>query len=170
MTMEAKDVLDVLRILDEAGVTTTLDGGWGVDALLGAQYRDHDEVDLVIDLRDVEPAIEVLTEVGYRVVDEPGTELRLHDGDDHVIDLRGVHTDADGNRWLSDRSPADDPPDIPVEYQTYGWVGGRQVACTSPEYQALRHLGRDLTDNEAGDVLRLGERFATPVPSQLRTF
>lgn len=35
--MEAKDVLDVLRILDEAGVTTTLDGGWGVDALLGAQ-------------------------------------------------------------------------------------------------------------------------------------
>ena len=35
MTMEAQDVLDVLTVLAEAGVSPTLEGGWGVEALLG---------------------------------------------------------------------------------------------------------------------------------------
>lgn len=169
MTMEAQDVLQVLELLEEAGVPTTLDGGWGVDALLGAQYRDHEDVDLVIDLRDVRPAIEVLGDAGYTVVDNVGTEeLRLDDGADHVIDLRGVHTDGIGNRWLASHSPAEDPPDMPVEYHTYGWIGGRQVSCLSPEYQALRRLARELTPQQVDDVRRLGERFATPVPADLR--
>lgn len=169
MTMEAQDVLNVLKVLEDGGVVPTLDGGWGVEALLGAQYRDHNGLELVIDLRDVRPALEALGDAGFSVVDNVGEdELRLDDGDDHVIDLRGLHTDGVGNRWRSDHTPAEDPPDIPIEYHTYGWIGGTQVPCLSPEYQAMRHIGRELSEDEAGDVVRLGERFATPVPAGLR--
>ena len=41
MAMEARDVLDVLTILRESDLERVwLDGGWGIDALLGAQHRD----------------------------------------------------------------------------------------------------------------------------------
>ena len=39
MTMDAAGVIAVVRALDAAGIVVWLDGGWGVDALLGAQSR-----------------------------------------------------------------------------------------------------------------------------------
>jgi len=35
LVMNADDVLATLKLLDDAGTTTWVDGGWGVDALLG---------------------------------------------------------------------------------------------------------------------------------------
>lgn len=169
MPMEAQDVLDVLTVLTEAGVTPTLEGGWGVEALLGAQHRDHSDVDLVIDLTQVRPAVEALSQVGFDVMQHEGVEtVRLGDRHDRVIDLRSVASDATGNRWVAARTPQDGPPDFPAESFTYGWVAGRQVACISPELQATMHRGYEPTDSDIEDVVRLGERFATPVPAEFR--
>ena len=46
--MLADDVALVVTALAEAGVAAWLDGGWGVDALLGEQTREHDDLDLVM--------------------------------------------------------------------------------------------------------------------------
>ena len=51
--LEASDLLAVLGQLDRAGVVIWLDGGWGVDALLGRQSRPHQDLDLVIDRDDL---------------------------------------------------------------------------------------------------------------------
>lgn len=169
MTMEAQDVLDVLTVLAEAGVSPTLEGGWGVEALLGAQHRDHGDVDLVIDLREVKPAVEALAEVGFDIVDHEGVAaVRLGDHYDRVIDLRPVASDANGNAWMASRDPDDGPPDFPAECFTYGWVAGRQVPCLSPDAQAALHRGYEPSETDREDVLRLGERFHTPVPSEYR--
>jgi hypothetical protein len=40
------EVVDVLERLDRAGVPVWLDGGWGVDALVGRQTRPHRDLDL----------------------------------------------------------------------------------------------------------------------------
>ncbi|NLD76140.1 MAG: hypothetical protein GX643_05685 [Acidimicrobiales bacterium] len=169
MTMEAQDVLDVLSVLEEAGVKPTLEGGWGIEALLGAQHRDHGDVDLVIDLRDVRPAVEALAEVGFDIVEHEGVQsVRLGDQYDRVIDLRSVAHDMSGNAWVSTRDPDDGPPDFPAESFTYGWVAGRQVPCISPELQAEMAREFDVSEDSAADLLRLGERFATPVPAEYR--
>jgi lincosamide nucleotidyltransferase A/C/D/E len=42
------DVLDVLDRLNAAGIEWWVDGGWGVDALLGEETRTHNDLDLVI--------------------------------------------------------------------------------------------------------------------------
>jgi lincosamide nucleotidyltransferase A/C/D/E len=171
MTMEAQDVLDVLTVLAEAGVSPTLEGGWGVEALLGAQHRDHGDVDLVIDLRDVKPAVDALAEVGFDVVEHDGvSSVRLGDNYDRVIDLRSVASDDRGNAWVATRDPAEGPPDFPAEGFTYGWVAGRQVPCLSPEIQAALHRGYEPSDDDREDVLRLGERFHTPVPAEYRRY
>lgn len=169
MAMEAQDVLDVLDVLEEAGVTPTLEGGWGVEALLGAQHRDHDDVDLVIDLRQIRPAVEALAQVGFDVVDHDGVQtVRLGDRYDRVIDLRSVASDPNGNAWVATRDPNEGPPDFPSEAFTYGWVAGRQVPCLSPEMQAQLHRGYQPREADVEDVVRLGERFATPVPAEFR--
>ncbi len=167
--MEAQDVIDVLAVLSDAGVSPTLEGGWGVEALLGGQYRDHSDVDLVIDLREVRPAVEALAEVGFDVVDHDGIRsVRLGDQYDRVIDLRPVAHDQRGNAWVTNRDPEDGPPDFPAESFTYGWVAGRQVPCISPELQAQMSGEHEVTPDRAGDVVRLGERFSTPIPAECR--
>ena len=171
MAMEAQDVLDVLTVLADAGVSPTLEGGWGVEALLGAQHRDHSDVDLVIDLRQVKPAVEALSEVGFEVSEHDGvSSIRLEDGYERVIDLRSVFSDMHGNAWVAARDPEEGPPDFPSESFTYGWVAGRQVPCLSPDVQASLHRGYEPTDVDREDVLRLGERFNTPVPAEFRRY
>ncbi|MGH3426401.1 MAG: nucleotidyltransferase domain-containing protein [Mycobacteriales bacterium] len=57
--MDADDVIEVLDRLDAAGAEYWIDGGWGVDALLGIQTRQHDDLDLGVRLSDV-PRVETL--------------------------------------------------------------------------------------------------------------
>jgi hypothetical protein len=57
--LDATDVLAILDELDRAGLVAWLDGGWGVDALLGEHTRPHQDLDLAIardDLAAVEAA------------------------------------------------------------------------------------------------------------------
>lgn len=44
--MDPAQVIEVLDCLDAAEVTAWLDGGWGVDALVGSQTRPHSDLDL----------------------------------------------------------------------------------------------------------------------------
>ena len=41
--MEAGDVIELLKLLEQQEIGVVVDGGWGVDALLGSQTRPHDE-------------------------------------------------------------------------------------------------------------------------------
>ena len=68
--MQAQDVLEIIHQLEKAGVVIWLDGGWGVDALLGQQTRPHDDVDVVISFEQVPLAEEILRGVGYAVTEE----------------------------------------------------------------------------------------------------
>jgi lincosamide nucleotidyltransferase A/C/D/E len=52
--VNAYDVLDILDRLDVAGIEWWVDGGWGVDALLGAETRPHDDLDLVVRREHIE--------------------------------------------------------------------------------------------------------------------
>jgi lincosamide nucleotidyltransferase A/C/D/E len=52
--MEGSEVVRVLAALGRHGVTAWVDGGWGVDALLGEQVREHDDLDLVVHRNDRE--------------------------------------------------------------------------------------------------------------------
>lgn len=45
--MTASDVAVVLDRLEDAKIEAWLEGGWGVDALLGKQTRTHDDLDLI---------------------------------------------------------------------------------------------------------------------------
>jgi lincosamide nucleotidyltransferase A/C/D/E len=48
--MSAADVEYCLDVWERAGITVWLDGGWGVDALVGRPTREHDDLDIAIAL------------------------------------------------------------------------------------------------------------------------
>jgi lincosamide nucleotidyltransferase A/C/D/E len=43
--MDAPEVVDLYRTLEKLGVRIWIDGGWGIDALLGKQTRAHADLD-----------------------------------------------------------------------------------------------------------------------------
>ena len=99
--MAADDVIDVLDQLAGAGVCVWLDGGWGVDTLLGRQTRVHEDLHLVVDRQDLGHAEEALATLGFRHIADaqPGLPARLvlQDGAGGQVDLHPVVFDAVGN-------------------------------------------------------------------------
>ena len=45
-TMHLRDAAELLRTLAAHGVDVAVGGGWGVDALVGEQTREHSDLDL----------------------------------------------------------------------------------------------------------------------------
>ena len=65
MEIDAADASRILGQLEAAGLVVWLDGGWGVDALLGYQTRPHQDLDLVIARDDLAAAQQTLAAAGF---------------------------------------------------------------------------------------------------------
>ena len=170
MTMDSQDVLDVLVVLEEAGVSGAwLDGGWGVDALLGAQYRDHGDADIVVPVEELDVVIGALADVGFRVTtDHRPTRMELMDRAGRVIDLHPVRFDEDGVGWQSGAAPGGGDAEYPYNSFTYGWIAGQRVACIGPELQMEHHLGYEPSEQDREDMRRIHDRFTLPLPDAYR--
>jgi lincosamide nucleotidyltransferase A/C/D/E len=137
-------VLTVLDVLATADVRVWVAGGWGVDALLGRQTRQHCDIDLVIgnDGPSYQQVAQILAREGFRFViasHTPGIPIPWchvwqHDAG-HKVEVLPV--------------PLDEPPfaadcaDVGGAGQpfTEGSINGRLVPCLSAELQLLLHTG-----------------------------
>ncbi len=62
--MDSRTLVAVIGLVEADGIDVWLDGGWGVDALLGHQTREHDDLDLVVELDHTSRIIEQLAGLG----------------------------------------------------------------------------------------------------------
>lgn len=164
--VEQAEVLTVLDALDEHDVPHWLDGGWGVDCLLGEQTRPHGDLDLVVHRADLGRVRELLVASDYEVIrDWLPMAIAFRDGDGREVDLHPVDPTADGggDQQLADGESWHYAP--PVE----GRIGGRPVRCSSAADQLLMHLGYEPRPVDVTDVRRLAERFGLPVPTAFDT-
>ena len=171
MVMEARDVLDVLAVLEEAGIDRLwIDGGWGVEALLGAQHRDHDDLDLVVPTETVDDVTATLAEVGFEIdVDARPTRVSLKDRTGRVVDLHPIQFDPEGPALQIGAGPNGDDAEYPTDsLGAHGWVGGERVHCISPDLQVAHHSGYEPTDRDREDMARIQERFAVALPDAYR--
>lgn len=161
--LRAADVLHILDLL-AAGVDVWLDGGWGIDALVGEETRPHDDLDLVIALADAEAARAALGRAGFAVVeDESPTRFVVADADDRRIDFHPVTFDAGGGgiQRLQDGSAFRYPPE---GFGATGRVGGRAVRCLAATTQLLCHLGYEPDENDRRDMRLLRDRCGLTLP------
>lgn len=92
------EVLGVLAALYALGCRFWLEGGWGVDALVGHQTRAHRDLDIDLDARCEEPALAVLAEMGYTVeTDWRPNRVELCAPGRGRVDLHPLLVDEDGS-------------------------------------------------------------------------
>ena len=163
--MSAQDVVTIVDRLEGAGLRVWIDGGWGVDALVGRQTRAHDDLDLVALLEEV-PAVErELAALGYeRAGGEPPMSFESVDAEGRQVDRHpfepdangdGVYAKRDGTTW---RYPA-------RGFKGRGVVAGRSVDCLTAEVQVICHDGYGLDTDDLHDL-----RLLRPAPDVLAGF
>jgi lincosamide nucleotidyltransferase A/C/D/E len=138
-----------------------------VDALLGHETREHDDLDLVAELRDSDRIIELLHGLGYDLVSGgPPKSFAMVDRLGRQVDVHPVTFDAEGGgvyemeegrQWVY---PADG-------FSGRGSVAGRPVRCLSAEVQVLVHAGYELTEKDYRELYLLRERFGVDLPGDL---
>ena len=166
--MNAAAVVELVGALEAAGLRFWLDGGWGVDALLGEQTREHGDLDLIVDRADRAELEKAAGALGYRA--RPGataSNVVLVTDDGRLVDVhpipfdtrgQGVFVLEDGRRW----------PFPPAAFSGRGRVLGREVPCLSPDAQVQCHgQGYEPTENDLRDMERLRERFGVVLPLAL---
>jgi lincosamide nucleotidyltransferase A/C/D/E len=155
--MSAADVVRLLAVME--GIEVWLDGGWGVDALLGEQTREHDDLDLVAARSDVPPLIDALGGEGYQVAKgELPVSIVLLDQEGRQVDIHpvafddagdGIYRMDDGRDWAY---PA-------AGFAGVGSVAGWEVRCLTAEVQVLCHAGYELAETDHHDLALLRERY-----------
>ncbi|HEX7077443.1 MAG TPA: amino acid transporter [Candidatus Eisenbacteria bacterium] len=161
-------VLELLAVLHSCGIAATIDGGWGVDALLGRETRPHSDLDLVVALSDVPRIREALLPFGF-------TPHEDHLPTGFVLRGKGEQLDFHTVRFDSEGGGVQPQPDggsfrYPPEGFVVGKIAGAAVPCISAPVQVLCHLGYELTRKDAHDVLLLCSAFGIPIPEVYAPF
>lgn len=178
--MRAEEARDLYALLDGRGVWLWLDGGWGVDALLGRQTRPHKDLDAFVALADLPLLAEILGQRGFDLKEiweenrwlpcadpvpligraAPGPEIAtafvLADGRGLELDVHALGIDGAGRLV-----PAWDCPLVfPEEsFAGRGIIAGLPVRCLSAATHMLTHSGYALQAKDLADLRYLRERF-----------
>jgi lincosamide nucleotidyltransferase A/C/D/E len=154
LAMSLVEVLRVLDRLDEVGVPSWLEGGWGVDALVGHQTRPHRDLDLDIDAAQELLALEALCELGYEIdTDWRPNRVELVAAGRGWVDVHPLLFDSDGSAL----QPALDGGyfSFPKSYFRTSCLEGRPVGCFSVEAQRRFRSGYEPRQVDVHDLAQL---------------
>ena len=168
MGMTSAGVIMVLDALARGEIRAAVAGGWAIDALLGRETREHDDLDMAIDSRLIDRAISSLGGLGLEVsMDQLPARLELR-GNGMLVDLHPVTLAPDG----VGRQPglAGEVYEYPVDsMDAVGSIGGREVMCLTPELLVWFHDGYEPRDVDRMDMALLADAFELSLPARYRS-
>lgn len=158
-----KDAIEIINEAEKHGIAVFLDGGWGVDALLEEQTREHNDIDLFMEKRHAETFVSLLKQKDFNEVPKEYTtpaHTIWQDARNRIVDLH-LYESAGDDSFLfeGNRYPAD-------TFSAVGRIAGKEVCCIPPREQVLFHCGYESDANDLHDVKLLCERFGIPVPEE----
>jgi lincosamide nucleotidyltransferase A/C/D/E len=172
--VDEASAISLYAALEAAGAPVWLMGGWGVDALLSRQTREHHDLDVLVDVGNLERLRLCLIEVGFALaytwddevwwvtdqewsspLEQPTAFVYRHD-DGREVDVHAIRADATGTvqmLW-----------NVPYMFTAeglagIGHVGRRPVRCLTREMQLAAHTGYTLPPHHLQDVRLLRERW-----------
>lgn len=154
------DLGDLIRDWARLGIDIWIDGGWGVDALLGHQSRPHGDVDIVIQEKDCPVLLAALAERGFVEVAKPDSRawnFVMGDAAGREVDFHVVVFDAKGDGIYG-------PPENGDFYPAQGFTGrgeidGEMVLCMSVDFQIGNRQNWPLRDKDRADIAVLRRAF-----------
>lgn len=160
--MSAEDAASFLSLARAGQVRCWVMGGWGVDALLGAQTRTHHDLDLLVLSNDLPVFDAVATSAGF-------SRAYLWDDENDWVEVSGaawptafVMSDAAGRELdihAADVEGGCVTPRCAVPWtfpdgalDGVGVIGRTAVACLSINAQLGTHQGYELPENHVRDL------------------
>jgi len=168
--VQPDEVLAIVTDFKDAGRRVWIDGGWGIDTLLGEVTRHHEDVDLVVELGSLGAVLACLSNLGF-VTTEDLSPVRvvLTSPDGRRVDLLPVTFDEDGTGWQIGASPDGSDCPYPAEGFTVGRIMDVVVPCLTAELQIEHHSGYTPRERDREDMTRLAVRFGLHVPQTFGT-
>jgi lincosamide nucleotidyltransferase A/C/D/E len=164
VTITEADVVEILGWLAAARADVWLDGGWGVDALIGEQTREHEDLDLIVRDAHESRMKEALGTHGFiQVARDPAQNFILADERGREVDVHRVRFDdqGDGHLLSEDGAPFEHSAKA---FAATGHVSGHRGACLSAEAQMTNHsFGYEPGDTDFHDMRLLHDRLGTPL-------
>jgi lincosamide nucleotidyltransferase A/C/D/E len=164
--VSASDVVELVSLLEQHGIEVWLNGGWGVDALLSHQTREHDDLDITISAADRTAYTAAMEASGFRTyrVDNDfnwvliDNRARLVDA--HLVDFSETLIKETG-------VPVHGPAGLPFEVGSLegrGTIAGKSVRCETAEFQVRGHTTYTPDETDYRDVLALCHAFDIEIP------
>lgn len=156
--------------LQQAGAPVWLDGGWGVDALLGRQTREHEDLDVVVQGSDLPVLRAYLSAQGFS--DFPRNDTRpwnfvLANAAGELVDVHVIDIGPAGEGVYGPQENGQSYPSSSL--LGLGAVDGLPVRCLSAEYQLESHTGYAPRWKDHQDVSALVQAFGLIAPPEYRT-
>ncbi|MEU6845726.1 amino acid transporter [Streptomyces sp. NPDC046716] len=157
--MTADDVTSVLELLREAGAEVWVGGGWGIDALVGEQTRDHHDLDLMHGQEQEPAVVAALAAAGFREsLSWRPVRFVVTAPDGREIDLHPLVFADDGSAVQASPEPGR-PFRYPAASFVTGAVAGTPVPCLSAAQQVSFHQGYEPRDRDLHDMAQLRRVF-----------
>lgn len=148
----------ILDLLDELNIRYWVDGGWGVDVLIGRQTREHRDVDIDFDADFEGILIKTLEKAGYEITtDWRPSRVELFHPRHGYIDIHPLIIDQSSKAKQAN-------PEGGWYYFEAQWFSkanfeGRTIPCISLEAQKLFHSGYELREVDKDDLKSLHDAF-----------
>nr|BFD86919.1 aminoglycoside nucleotidyltransferase [Streptomyces sp. Xyl84] len=157
--MTADDVLSILGVLRNAGLDFWVGGGWGIDALVGRQTRQHRDLDLMHRSSQEPDLMAVLRGAGFAgTLDWRPMRFVITGPRGREIDLHPLVFAADGSAVQASPDP-EHPFVYPAACFVTGTISATTVPCLSPEQQVYFHQGCEPADHDRHDMAQLRQTF-----------
>ena len=159
-----EDACEIIQFALRNGIKVYLDGGWGVDALLGRETRIHNDIDLFVELKNYHDYIHIIKQHGFDEVPmEYTTDSHTVWKDDkqRIIDLHCFEYIDDGILYEGSVFPTE-------TFSGSGEIGDITISCIEPLSQVMFHLGYEHDENDIHDVMLLCEEFQIAVPDEYK--
>jgi lincosamide nucleotidyltransferase A/C/D/E len=180
--MSAESAVRIISELEELGIKTILDGGWGIDALLESQTREHTDIDFLVESKDFEKLKEYLDKNRFEQTDKFNKWWHMSfENESLIIDTHVIEFDEVGKAIYGPKIRDDFPfPGIFPAYALKGTgkINGKDVNCLSAEYRVrcqTRVLLNLMPDNykhvptkkDYDDLAKLCKKFDMEMPPEL---
>ena len=163
--MKAEDVIKIYKLFKKNGIKVWIDGGWGIDALLGKQTRQHKDLDIAIDHKHKPKLRKLLEERGYKDIERDDTSdwnFVLGDGE-REVDVHTFVFDKEGNNVYG--------TDYPKQSLTgTGTINGESVNCIAPEWVVKFHAqaAYEPKEKDLQDVNAICDKFGLEPPKNYK--
>lgn len=152
--MSLEQVRAVLAAVESVGCPYWLEGGWGVDALVGRQTRPHRDLDIDIDVTFADAVLAALGELGYAVeTDWRPNRVELGAPGRGWVDVHPLVLDGLGNARQA--ALGGGWHDFPRRFFTIGHLDDLTVPCYTVEAQRRFHDGYRLRAVDRHDLAEL---------------